>query len=347
MDASSLASGSRRREADLWRSGVLPVLLAGALSGLLGIYWDISWHIDIGRDSFFSPPHNFIYGALLITLLVGVWGLLRDRRASALHLPVGRGRLHPGLLIVAVGSALVLFFAPADDLWHRLFGADVTLWAPMHLIGVLGLHLLTFGGLVTVWVERRLASDAGRRRFFALLALLFGALLLGWLMLVLAEFEFNVPAFPMLWHPLLLIGLPTFALTLMARLRPLPWAATWSALLFSGFRLLLAGLLILAAQLDLAGLSRPMIPLLIGGALMADLLVRSGRATPLLLGLAVGAALLLGNWPLALLGAPNWHPASLAWGVPFGLLLAVVCAWLGLAVAAALEPSADPATRRV
>ena len=342
MDANSAHIRSDPRAgADLWRSGVLPILLVGALSGLLGVYWDIAWHIDIGRDTFFTPPHNFIYGAMLITMLLGIWGLVRDRRGSALHLPVGRARLHPGLLIVTVGSALELFFAPADELWHRLFGADVTLWAPMHLVGLLGLTMLTLGGLVTVWVERRLAHDERRHRFFGRLALLFGAILLGWFMLMLAEFEFNVPAFPMLWHPLLLIGLPSFALALMARLRPVPWAATWSALLFTGLRLALAGLLFTTSQAGLAGLTRPMIPLLIGGAVVADLLVGRGRRTsPLLTGLAVGVVLLLSNWPLALVGAANWHAGALAWGIPFGLLLSVVATWLGLAVADALEPRA-------
>jgi hypothetical protein len=314
--ASSHRTRARRDRFDLWRTGILPLLLVGALSGLLGIYWDIAWHIDIGRDTLFTPPHNFIYGAMLITLVVGIGGLIRDRRAGPLHLPVGRWRLHPGLLIVVVGAGLELFFAPADELWHRLFGVDVTLWAPMHLVGVLGLTLLSFGGLVTVWVERRLSADPARRRLFGRLALVFGAALLGWLMLLLAEFEFGVPAFPTLWHPLLLIGLPGFALTLMARLRPVP---------------------IGASQLDLAGWTRPMIPLLIVAGLAADLLVRRSLPAPLL-GLLLAAVLFASNWPLAWVGSPNWHPAALAWGLPFGLLLSVVSCWLGLIVADALGP---------
>ena len=59
---------------DLWQIGVLPVLALGSLAGLLGVYWDIAWHIDIGRDSFFTLPHNFIYAFMTIVLGVSLYG---------------------------------------------------------------------------------------------------------------------------------------------------------------------------------------------------------------------------------------------------------------------------------
>ena len=41
-------------------------LIAGITSTILGIYWDISWHMSIGRDSFWTAPHLAIYvGAIL------------------------------------------------------------------------------------------------------------------------------------------------------------------------------------------------------------------------------------------------------------------------------------------
>jgi hypothetical protein len=43
-----------RAEKDLWSMGVLPVMALGALSSLIGVYWDIAWHVDIGRDTFFN-----------------------------------------------------------------------------------------------------------------------------------------------------------------------------------------------------------------------------------------------------------------------------------------------------
>lgn len=331
--------------ADLWRTGLLPILALGAFAGLLGIYWDIAWHIDKGRDSFFTPPHNFIYLSIAIVLLMSVYGLLRDRRDSALHVRLGGFRLHPGVLIVAVGAGLELFFAPADELWHRIFGIDVTLWAPMHLIGVTGLTLYAFGGLVTSWVERRLAAGERRKRLFGYATLLFAAALLGWFMLLLAEYEFAVPAFPMLYHPLLLMSLPVFVLVLMAHLRPVPWAATWTALLFTAFRLLLSGFLLATSRFDLAGDSRPMIPLLILSGLAADFLVRR-RAPIWLTGLVVAVLTVASNAPIVSLGDLTWYPRALWLGIPAGLALAVVMAYLGRTTAGALEPTTSPAQQR-
>jgi hypothetical protein len=334
---------TRLEPADLWRLGVLPVLAVGAVAGLFGVYWDIAWHIDKGRDSFFSPPHTFIYLAMLAALTMSVYGLARDRRGSRWHLSVGRLRLHPGLLIVAVAAGLELFFAPADELWHRVFGADATLWGPMHLIGLSALALLAFGGLVSAWVERALAASADRQAFFARLAVGFGAALLGLSVLFLAEYEYRVPAFPMFWQPLLITALPVFALVLLARLRPVPFAATWAALGFTALRLALAGFLMLTAGQDLAGLSRPALPLLLITGLAADLL--APRLPLWALGLALGLTGFLSNWALVLaFGGLPWHAGALALGLPLGLLLAVGAAYLGAVVAGALS-GVRPAAR--
>jgi hypothetical protein len=321
---------------DLWNLGVLPLTMLGALSALIGIYWDIAWHIDKGRDSFFSPPHNFVYLALSITLLVSLYALVRDRRATAFHLRLGQLSFHPGIAIIAIAAALDLLFAPADDLWHRLFGADVSLWAPMHLIGLTASVLLAFGGLVTSWLERKLKPT--RARLFEGITGFFAVMLLGNLMLLLAEYEFNVPAFPMFWHPLLLSAFPVLVLVMIASLRPFAWAASWTALLFSVFRLLLALWLMLTASFDLAGLSRPAIPILILTGLLVDVMVKRGQ--PLwLVGLVAGALSLLSSYPVILASHINWYPQALLLGVPAGLALSVGMAYLAHVIAKALGPA--------
>jgi hypothetical protein len=115
----------------------------------------------------------------------------------------------------------------------------------MHLVGLLGLSTATFGRLISSWLESSL-NPSGK---FTFMILLFAIILLGWNMLYLAEYEYNVPAFPVFWHSLLLIGLPTFTLILMAKLKPLPWSATLTALLFTLFRLGLAAWLMMTSSL--------------------------------------------------------------------------------------------------
>lgn len=347
MDLTATTPRQTRRRRDLWSLGVLPVLALGALAGLLGIYWDIAWHIDIGRDTFFTLPHNFLYSSITVVLVVSLYGLLHDRRDTPFHLLWGNLRLHPGVLIVAVGAALELLFAPMDELWHQLFGIDVTLWAPMHLIGIMGLTLANFGGLVSAWLERRLAVSQERRRLFGGATLFFAAALLGWLVLLLAEYDFNTPQFPSFWHPLLLLGLPPLVLVLVSRLGAWRWAATVTTLLYTAFRLGLAGWLMTTSSLDLAGDTRPLIPLLLLSGLAIDLLTRRGLPA-WLLGLTAGAVTLIANWPLVELGSGIvWYPDVLVRAALPGLMLAALTGWLGGWVADALRSERPAASRPV
>jgi len=318
------------RSQDLWRLGTLPLLAVGLLFGLLGVYWDIAWHIDKSRDSFFSPPHNFIYGSMLIVLLMSIYTLLRDRRASPYHLKVGKFSLHPGILLVALGAALELLFAPADDLWHRLYGAEISLWAPMHLIGLLSLSVAALGAMVTAWLEAKLNPQ--RKGFFSALALYFCAIFLGWTMLYLAEYAYGTPSFPMWLHVCLLVSLPALSLWLATRLQAFRLSATIVALIYTLMHLLILGMLSFThQQLDWAGATQPLIANVMLTALLADWL-NTKKGLLWLKGLALAGASLLGNWLLFKLSfefaftqtAINWHPQALMLGVPVGLILAVI-----------------------
>jgi hypothetical protein len=317
----SIAASSRPAERttpqsaqDLWSIGVLPILAAGALSGFLGLAWDISWHIDRGRDTFFTPPHDFLYAGLVTVLVAAVYGLCRDRRDTPFHLHAGPYRLHPGLLIVGAAGLLILAFAPLDDLWHRLFGRDVTLWGPMHLVGLLGMAAGRFGGLVCAWIERSLTQDERRRRLFDDLAMYFAVMLLAGMDVVVAEYEFVVPQFPMIFHPILLAGLTVFPLVLIARLRPRPYAATAVTIAFTLLRFLLAGWLAGVSHFDLAGISRPIIPLLIPTGIAVDLLAARG-ASGWISGLVAGAVTLAANLVTIDAATPGAAGIRLFWSI--------------------------------
>lgn len=123
-------------------------LLAAKLLAQWGVQWDIQWHLLIGRDSFWIAPHVMTYTGVGVAVLVsfGVLGwttlrsLTRSVEAPGTVRVLGlRGT--PGFHVAAWGIALTVLAAPIDDLWHRLFGLDVTLWSPPHLLGL-------FGGIV-------------------------------------------------------------------------------------------------------------------------------------------------------------------------------------------------------
>src|ERR1700712_776205 len=51
---------------------------------IIGLIWDISWHMTIGRDKFLSPPHILIYlGAIFGGLFSGVQVLWNSFGTSA------------------------------------------------------------------------------------------------------------------------------------------------------------------------------------------------------------------------------------------------------------------------
>ena len=115
------------------------------------MYWDISLHIDNGRDAgpLANPAHYLILVGLYGTLLAGALddgAVARERPSdAAVHLGGGWWAPAGGLMIAACGAFALTGF-PLDDLWHRLFGQDVTLWGPTHLMLIGGGSLATLGG---------------------------------------------------------------------------------------------------------------------------------------------------------------------------------------------------------
>jgi hypothetical protein len=135
---------------------------AAALWGLLGakavggwgVQWDIRWHLLIGRDSFWIPPHVMTYAGVTAGAMLAFGVLaLETWRADPVAPPPGRVRVlgllgRPGAHLAWWGMAVTILAAPFDDLWHRLFGLDVTLWSPPHLLGLAGAQINTLGCLL-------------------------------------------------------------------------------------------------------------------------------------------------------------------------------------------------------
>jgi hypothetical protein len=139
------------------RRAVLWAILASKLLASWGVRWDIQWHVRIGRDSFWIAPHVMTYaGVSLVVLLsfgVLVWETYVARIAG--HSRGGQGTMRVlgltgtrGYHVAAWGISVTVLAAPIDDLWHRLFGLDVTIWSPPHLMGFLGGMLNTIGCLL-------------------------------------------------------------------------------------------------------------------------------------------------------------------------------------------------------
>src|SRR5881397_4261590 len=136
------------------RRRALWALLAAKLVGGWGVGWDIRWHLVIGRDSFWIAPHLMTYLAVSAAALISLGVLVVETRrarhgaASPDSVAVAGLRGTRGFHLAWWGMAIVILAAPIDDLWHRLFGIDVTLWSPPHLLGLAGSQVSNLGGLL-------------------------------------------------------------------------------------------------------------------------------------------------------------------------------------------------------
>ncbi len=156
-----------------------------ALIGAFGNAWDLYWHIMVGRDSFWIPPHTMMYTAVAIGGLTAAAMVLAHTFGSASGENVTRFlfvRAPLGYIVLGLGALQMVLSAPFDDWYHRRFGLDVTVWSPPHLIGFSGATVMLAGLTIAATSERlRLAALPAKeeRRFFWLLALLF-ALVVRW-----------------------------------------------------------------------------------------------------------------------------------------------------------------------
>ncbi len=108
---------------------------------VVGRAWDAAWHVRHIFETFWSPPHLFIYTActiagLLAAALVLVPSLRRcfggGLQVASLPFEV------PGALYIVSAGFVMLGFAglALDNVWHTRFGLDETNWsAPHAMIG--------------------------------------------------------------------------------------------------------------------------------------------------------------------------------------------------------------------
>ena len=146
-----------------FRVGVAGTLLACLVVASAGLAWDIAWHTFIGRDSFLTPPHAVLYGGVAAACLVGLTGGLVEtwRRRPGTASLLGAFNAPLGLFVTGFGLLTLVVSAPLDNYWHQLYGIDVTLWAPFHVMGLIG------GQLAILGVVYLFAAELARRRRLA------------------------------------------------------------------------------------------------------------------------------------------------------------------------------------
>jgi hypothetical protein len=191
---------------------------ATIIAALFGFIWDVSLHIGKGRDPgpLANPAHYFILFGLFLLFIAGTLSMVLpyDKPGKAAvritrtwYVPVG------GLLMAVCGLYALIGF-PLDDIWHRIFGQDVTLWGPTHLMLIGGAGLSLIAVLLLEYEGRRAMPDGDVNDDTFVLKLLrylsFAGLFIG-LSVFQIEYDFGVEQFRLVLQPMMIAGAAALA----------------------------------------------------------------------------------------------------------------------------------------
>ena len=271
-----------------------PTVVIAAVCVMIGVYWDISWHMSIGRDSFWTPAHLLIQlGGLVAGLTSGVVALRttlsRDPRALDASVSFWGFRAPLGAWVCIWGCLAMVTSAPFDNWWHDAYGLDVRIISPPHTVLALGIGALGVGALLLTlaWQNRET-----RHRDVAMWGLLVaGALLLMDRSIMLYEYSGKNQQHLGLFYMVSMLAYP-MAIVMMAKASKLPWAGTLTAAIFTALMLALMWIVPLF----------PATPKL-GPAVGVDIVMRRVRGRPVVVAAILSGvflALFIGvQWPFA------------------------------------------------
>ena len=314
--------------------------LPGAITGMslivaaFGFYWDVAKHIDTGRDpSPFGTPAHY-------PILVGLFGITVGG-FTAIVLGTGKGvptslriaedwRAPLGGALIFLCGAFALSGFPLDDVWHTLFGQDVTLWGPTHVLMIAGASLSTLGVWVLLVEGKRAARGTGIAKSHEpwwlrlRTVMIAGGFLVG-LSTLQGEFDYGVPQFQLVYQPILLMFAAGVGLV-AARLR----LGRYGALLTVAAFLVIRGVFTLVIG-PVLGLSTLHIPLYIVEAIVVELValaIPRERALTFgaVSGVLIGTVGLAAEWAWSHIWMPLPWPSSL---LPEAALLGFAAALAG------------------
>lgn len=331
MEARSLpaalapARAARRAAAVPWP---IAAVVFAATSIVVGVIWDISWHMTIGRDTFWTPAHLAIYlggivggggsGAVVLRTTFGGDAAARGR---AVRVWGFRGPL--GAWVAIWGAVAMLTSAPFDDWWHNAYGLDVRIISPPHMVLALGIYGIVMGALLTTLAAQNRAAaaaddpagdDASLAPTYARLFAYASGLLVAIVAIMLTEHTFRTQMHNSAFYEVTGAAFPLVLCTI-ARASRLRWGATAAALGYTGVMLAMQWILPLFPATPKLGpiyqdithmvpMSFPL--LLVVPAVAIDLLERRAPAAPgrdwwlaAALGAAFVLALLAVQWPFA------------------------------------------------
>ena len=283
-------------------------LICGAgAAGIFATYWDESWHTDIGRDSFWTPAHLLLYGAMAVVgVSIAVWGLrvlltLKSARRALAQLPV-----------VAACLGGWRHWRPRRSTMPGMRHSAVTRWSGAHRTCWWCSRLLR-----SRWVRWPVSIRTPGLRAAA------GTLLLANAAAVVFEYETDVPQFTEVIYLPILLAVGLTAAGVLRRAVPLAAPVLTACLGYAVLRLAIG------AILALLGRSTPDLPIAVLGLAAYDLPLRGRYGRPA----AAAAATAALAWAASALGLASESTSAV------GVVAAPVLVVAALILAASYRPA--------
>lgn len=171
LSSSSIQTRSLRR---VWmlRMTLGFVALLGSIIFVLGTSWDVQWHLLIGRDRTLIPPHLVMLSGVALSGFAGLAAILIETlwarrnpllvRNSTSFADAFHGSLGAYVVGFAALNSAIAF--PLDAYWHSLYGIDVSIWAPFHVMIIMGMGIVALGAAYMLMSATNLAVRAGVQR---------------------------------------------------------------------------------------------------------------------------------------------------------------------------------------
>jgi hypothetical protein len=332
-----------------WVALPMALFIATLICALFGFIWDVSLHIGKGRDPgpLANPAHYFILFGLFLLFIAGCMAcVLPYDKPGASAVRITRNWYAPvgGILMAGCGLYALLGF-PLDDIWHRIFGQDVTLWGPTHLMMIGGAGFSTLSAIMLNHEGLKAMGDdepSGGIGIKFVQYLGFGGILIG-LSVFQIEFDFGVPQFRQVFQPMLIAAAAAFG-CVAARIMLGRGAAVIAALIAIGLRGLVALIVgpVLGAPIN-------WFALYLGPAIVVELIALTPLLKrPVIFGAVSGLGVAtIGLWLESLWIDAVYHypwptsiwPEALAMAIPVAILTGACGALFGMVLDSQRLPS--------
>jgi len=220
-----------------------------SLSIIIGLIWDISWHMSIGRDGLLSAPHLAIYlGGIVAGLFSGyrvlqltLAGSVFERGKTVKFWGIFYGSL--GNMFCIWGAIAMLTSAPFDDWWHNTYGLDVTILSPPHTVLLLGMVMIQFGAMTSVLAYQNLQVSSGAvNRSFSVLFALSSGFVLCMIYAMASEYLSRHDMHGVLFYQVASLLFPLFLIAFSTSSKS-RWGATQASLVYSVFMMVISWIL--------------------------------------------------------------------------------------------------------